>query len=145
MTVLTPDVNVLIGAHRADAVTHEQCAAWLRWVVRDGPQLALIDSVLHGFVRVISNPKIYRSPVPLDLALTFVDRLLEHPEVVRISAGPRHWDLFSDLCRGADARGNLVSDAAHAAVAIEHGATLVSLDRDFAKFPGLRWELPKIG
>jgi len=67
--------------------------------------------------------------------------MLQHPGVVRAGAGPRHWDHFSHMCRVADARGNLVSDAAIAAIAAEHGATVVSFDRDFARFPGLRWEL----
>ena len=58
------------------------------------------------------------------------------------TTSPRHWELVARLCREADARGNLVADAQHAAVAIENGATWVSLDRDFARFPGLRWVVP---
>ncbi|QTV79309.1 PIN domain-containing protein [Microbacterium sp. NIBRBAC000506063] len=87
----------------------------------------------------------YKEPADVEATLSFVEKLLRHPGVTRLGSGPRHWDIFSELCRAVDARGNLVSDAAIAAVAIEHGATLVSLDRDFAKFPGLRWELPGNG
>ncbi|MFT4051691.1 MAG: PIN domain-containing protein [Microbacterium sp.] len=139
-----PDVNVLLHAYRADDPQHARCARWLRDAVEGVETLALIDSVVAGFVRIVTNPRIYDNAAPLSETLTFIDVLLQQPGVIRISAGPRHWDILSSLCRDAGARGNLVSDAAHAAVAVEHGATLVSLDRDFARFPGLRWELPAV-
>lgn len=75
-------------------------------------------------------------------ALAHIDQLRRNPSVIAISPGPRHWEIFADLCREVAARGSLVADAAHAAVAIEHGATWVTFDRDFGRFPGLRWEVP---
>ena len=73
--------------------------------------------------------------------LDLVEQLRAHPGVVRAAPGPRHWDLVAELCRAADARGDLVADAQHAAVAVELDATWVSRDRDFARFPGLRWQV----
>ncbi|MEK7767726.1 MAG: PIN domain-containing protein, partial [bacterium] len=70
------------------------------------------------------------------------DVLRAEPQCVLASPGPRHWGLFMDLCRKADARGNLVPDAWLAALAIESGCELVTTDRDFARFPGLHWRLP---
>ncbi|MGM7671008.1 type II toxin-antitoxin system VapC family toxin [Microbacterium sp. A93] len=137
-----PDVNVLVHAHRHDSVEHEWLAPWLQEHVNADEQLGLADSVISGFVRVTTHPRIFSEPTPLVAALEQIEALLQHPGVTRISAGTRHWEIFSGLCRGADARGNLISDAAHAAVAIEHSATFVTLDRDFARFPGLRWEVP---
>ena len=92
----------------------------------------------------MTNPRVYVTPTPLDMALEQVDQLVAFPRTTWLQPGPRHWQIFSRLCREADARGNLASDAAHAAVAIEHGATWVTLDRDFARFPGLRWEVPRL-
>ena len=82
------------------------------------------------------------NPTPLDDALAQVAALLAADGVVRATPGPRHWETVERLCRAADARGNLVVAAQRAAVAIELGATWVTLDRDFARFPGLRWVSP---
>jgi predicted nucleic acid-binding protein len=71
-----------------------------------------------------------------------VDALRAQPRAVALRSGERHWELFTSLCRSGDARGNLVADAYHAALAIEAGAALVTTDRDFARFPGLRWRHP---
>jgi predicted nucleic acid-binding protein len=83
------------------------------------------------------------SPVtPLLHALSEATSLRDHPGVVTLSPGTRHWEIFDRLCRSADARGNLVADAQHAAIAVEHGATWISKDRDFARFQDLRWRHP---
>ncbi len=74
--------------------------------------------------------------------MRFLDAVLAGPAVRRVVPGERHWDLFLDLCRRGDAKGNLISDAWLAAIAIEQGATLVTADRDFRRFPGLRLEDP---
>jgi predicted nucleic acid-binding protein len=59
-----------------------------------------------------------------------------------VSPGRKHWEIFLRLCREGDARGNLVSDAYHAALAIENGCEWITTDRDFARFPGLKWRSP---
>lgn len=134
-----PDVNVLVGALRADAPRHAELRSWLEAALRGPEPVGLTDAVLGGTVRVLTHPRVFARPTPLPEALALVDALRAHPNAVRAAAGPRHWDLVAALCRAADARGNLVADAQHAAVAIEHGATWVSQDRDFARFPSLRW------
>jgi hypothetical protein len=75
-------------------------------------------------------------------AWTFVGDILDSPTANVIEPGPRHLGLFEDLCLRANATGNLVTDAYIAAMAIENGATLFSVDRDFARFEGLRWKHP---
>lgn len=115
---------------------------WLEGAV-DAPELVgLSDEVLAGVVRILTNVRVFTVPTPLPHALSEAAKLREHPGVVTLSAGPRHWEIFDRLCRSADARGNLVADVQHAAVAVEHGATWISKDRDFARFPGLRWRHP---
>lgn len=139
--MIVPDVNVLVEAHRADTPRHERAARWLEDAVNGVEQVGLADAVVVGFVRVMTNPRIWAVPAPLETVLGFVDALLAHPGAVRAGAGPRHVEHFAQMCLASGARGNLVSDAAIAAVASELGATIVSFDRDFARFPGLRWEL----
>jgi len=141
--MILPDANVLVDAYRTDAPRHQTAARWLHGAVNGTEQVGLADAVIAGFVRIMTNPRIHDDPAPLDVTLGIIDALLQHPGVIRAGAGPRYWSHFAQMCRASDARGNVVSDAAIAAIAIEHGATVVSFDRDFARFPGLRWELPK--
>lgn len=140
--MILPDVDVLVGAFRADAPHHDALRAWLEEAVADVEDLGLTDAVLGGAVRVLTHPRVFARPMPLGEALDVVERLRSAHGVVRAAPGPRHWDVVDRLCRDADARGSLVADAQHAAVAIEHGATWVTLDRDFSRFPGLRWRSP---
>jgi toxin-antitoxin system PIN domain toxin len=76
------------------------------------------------------------------IAVRFAEALRSAPNRVRLEPGERHWDIFTGLCREADVRGNLVPDAWLAALAIESGSEWITTDRDFARFPGLRWRHP---
>jgi hypothetical protein len=98
--------------------------------------------VLSGFVRVVTHPRVFVEPTPLEVALEFADALRRSPASVSLVPGDRHWSIFVDLCRRADVAGNLVPDAFLAALAVEQGATLVTADRSFGRFPRLRWEHP---
>jgi len=140
--VIIPDVNILVGAFRSDAAGHVLLVEWLENAVAAPELLALTDSVLGGTLRVITHPKVFALPTPLDRALEQIESLRSSDGVARVAPGHRHWELFTQLCRQGDARGNLVADAQHAAVAIENNALWVTLDRDFARFPGLRWTSP---
>lgn len=136
------DVNVLVSAFRAEAPEHESLRTWLEEAVDSREPLGVSDAVLGGTVRVLTHRRVFSPPTPLEDALARVEKLLEQPGVHRLQPGPRHWEIVADLCRTGRATGNLVADAAHAAIAVEHGAVWVSLDRDFARFPGLRWRHP---
>lgn len=82
------------------------------------------------------------TPAPVESALAFAAALREQSNAVILAPGARHWAIFERLCREAGATGNLVPDAYLAALAIEHGAELITADRDFARFPGVRWRHP---
>jgi toxin-antitoxin system PIN domain toxin len=97
---------------------------------------------LSGFLRIVTHPRVFDPPSPLGEGLRFCDFLIGQPHVMILSPGTRHWSIFEQLCRDANAKGNLVPDAYFAALAIEHGAEWITLDRDFARFPGLKWRLP---
>ncbi|MEW6582742.1 MAG: type II toxin-antitoxin system VapC family toxin [Actinomycetota bacterium] len=139
------DVNVLVYAHRKDVQDHDSFRSWLEEARGADEPLGLIDQVLTGFVRVVTHPRVFATPTPLDAALDAVDRLRESPSAVSVGPGRRHREIFGRVARDADARGSLVHDAFLAAIAIEHGATFVTTDRDFARFSGLRWRHPLAG
>jgi toxin-antitoxin system PIN domain toxin len=93
-------------------------------------------------MRIITRAKIFEVPSTLDEAIGFVTALRERPNCVLISPGSRHWGIFVDLCRKVGAKGNLIPDAYLAALAIESGSEWITTDRDYARFPGLRWRHP---
>lgn len=141
--MLLADVNVLVYAHRVDShADHPRFAAWLVERATGHEPFALSLLALAGFVRIVTNRRIFRRPSTLDEAFGFTARLVERPNARLVGPGPAHWPLVEELCRAARADGKLVADAQHAAVAIEHGCTLVTTDSDFARFPGLRWQHP---
>ena len=137
-----PDVNVLVYAFRDAAPDHERYRAWLEATVDAEEPFAVADVVLSGFVRLATHPRIFDPPASLEEAFGFARALRGSPTAVLVAPGPRHFDLFEKLCRDGGARGNLVSDAYLAALVIESGSELVTTDRDFARFPGLRWRHP---
>lgn len=135
-----PDVNVLIYAHRQDAPEHARYAAWFAELVEAPEPFALAEPVLASFLRIVTNPKIFRPATPMETALQFCQGLIDWPRAVLLAPGPAHWHLFAQLCSGI--QGALVADAYLAALAIEHGCELITTDSDFARFPGLRWRHP---
>lgn len=136
------DVNVLVYAHREDAENHEEYLGWLKGKMSSEGGIGVSELVLSGFLRIVTHPKIFRPPSSLDKAVAFVTEIRSHSRVTLLSPGPRHWEIFLRLCREGEARGNLIPDAYHAALAIEYGCTWVTTDRDFARFPKLEWEHP---
>src|SRR5919201_1687437 len=117
--MVMPDVNVLVYAHRADTREHDEHAEWLSRLASGDEPFALSELVLQAFVRVVTNPRIFVRPSTVDEALAFIEELKNQPTCHLVRPGPRHWDIFVALCRRARATAGLVSDAYHAAVAIE--------------------------
>jgi len=140
--MLAIDVNILVSAFRTAAPDHDAMRRYLEDAVNGTEPVGLTDAVLAGAVRVLTHPKVFTPPTSLDQVLTACSDLVSHPGTVRLLPGPRYWEIFTALCVAANAKGNLVADAQHAAVAIENGATWISRDRDFARFAGLRWRHP---
>lgn len=136
------DVNVLVHAKRLDFPRHAEFRKWLGATLQSVSNFGMSDVVLSGVVRILTHPKIFQKPTPLDEALSYVNSFRGYPGCVMVSPGERHWEIFCRLCKAADAKGNLVSDAYFAALAIESGAEWITADRDFARFPGLRWRHP---
>jgi len=137
------DVNVLVYAHREDTEAHAEYRTWLEEHLDDNlHRCAVSELVLCGCLRILTHPKIFDPPTPLKKGMTYIQQLRDHPNMTIISPGAGHWRIFCDLCIRFSARGNLVSDAYHAALAIESGCEWITTDRGFARFEGLRWRHP---
>ena len=133
---------MLVYSHREDTPDHGAYLKWLRNTVGSEAPYGISDLVLSGFLRVVTHPRVFRTPSPTKVALAFANALRGRPNAVPISPGPGHWDIFANLCKAAGVKGNLVADAYLAALAIEHGAELCSTDNDFGRFNRLRWRNP---
>jgi uncharacterized protein len=121
---------------------HQDYADWLRGLLVGQEPYGVSDLVLSGFLRVVTNPKVFRQPSPMETALTFTQLLRAQPNAVPVEPGQRHWVIFTELCRTTGVKGNLVPDAYLAALAIESGSEWITTDRDFSRFPGLRRRHP---
>ncbi len=140
--MIAPDVNVLLYALREDTDRHPEYRAWLTSALNGEPRVALFEPIMAALLRIATHPSIFRPPTPRSQVEAFIDVCLAAPAAVALRADVRHWALFRDLCARADCRGNLVQDAYLAALALEHDCVFVTTDRDFARFPGLRWQHP---
>lgn len=140
--MILPDVNVLILAFHREAEEHQRYKEWLESALTTQPIVGISDYVLSSVTRICTHPRIYSNPSPLNDVLAYCNSIRSLPNVVRVVPGPRHWEIFQQLCDESGAQGNLVADAFLAALAIEVDADWISTDRDFAKFPGLRWRHP---
>jgi toxin-antitoxin system PIN domain toxin len=106
------------------------------------PGIAVSELVMSGTLRIITHPKIFKEPTPLEAALEFIEDFRSRANVHILAPGENHWLIFIELCRKGDARGNLIPDAYHAALAIESGCEWISLDHGFSRFPQLKWQQP---
>ncbi len=140
--MVLPDVNVLVAAYRDDAPEHGSCRPWLEAMLGGDEAFALSDLVLSGFLRIVTHPRVFIRPSPPDEALQFANVIRGQPQCIPVNPGPRHWEIFMRLYREAETLGNLIPDAYFAALAIESGCEWITLDRDFARFEGLRWSRP---
>ena len=140
--MIMPDVNLLVYAHRQDERVHESYRRWLEQLVNGSGPFALSVLVAVGFVRIVTNPRIYPNPTPLASALAVVDGLISLPQCRVAVPGLEHWQHVAEMCRRTAATGKLVADAQHAALAIAEGCVWATRDRDFERFCacGLRWQ-----
>lgn len=140
--MILPDVNVLVYAFRREAVDHDRYARWLSTAIA-GSELALVDTVLLGMVRIVTSPRIMADPAPTTVALRFVATLRAAPRARQLAPTAATWDRLRTIAdRDEQVRGPLVPDAWLAALALSHGCRLATADRGFARFEGLEWFTP---
>jgi hypothetical protein len=136
------DVNVLVYAHRRDCLNHIAYRHWLENCISSDQAYGMSDLVLSAFLRIVTHPRIFKVPTRLEDALRFASEVRAPANCVVVSPGTRHWEIFTRLCAAAGVKGNLVPDAYLAALAIESGSEWITTDRDYSRFPGLRWRHP---
>jgi toxin-antitoxin system PIN domain toxin len=140
--MILPDVNILLYAFRRDSARHNEYYNWLDQTVNGDAPFGIAPQTLASLVRISTHPRIYLNPSDLDEALGFCDTIVEAPNCTIVQPRERHWRIFTDLCRQARVKGNLAQDAWFAALAIESGCEWITTDRDYARFPRLRWREP---
>jgi toxin-antitoxin system PIN domain toxin len=137
--VIAVDTNVLVYAHREETTKHRQATDALVRLAEGDEPWGLPVLVLGEFLRVVTHPRLFSPPTPLQQARGVLHALLESPTARLLLPGPRFWSLLDRTLDEAAATGNLVFDAQIAALCREYGVTtLLSDDRDFRRFPSLK-------
>ena len=137
---MTPDVNVLIAASRTDHPHYKDAIDWLKNAIaacRGGASIEILPMVASGFLRLVTHPKVFAQPTPIDEALAFLDALLATPGVEMPALGGE-WNTLRQLCRDAQLSGNDIPDAWIAAAVRTIGSHFVTFDRGFATLLGRR-------
>jgi len=140
--LILADVNVHLSAYRQDAPFHQICRNWLSAVVRSDAAFGVSPLVLSAVVRIATNHRAFDPPSKTPDVIDYCEELMAQPHCVVVEPAARHWTIFAGLCRSENVRAGRVTDAWLAALAIEHGCEWITFDRDFHRFPGLRWRNP---
>ena len=136
------DVNILLYAYDETASHHRRIRLFLQELLSSGEEVGIPWLTLWAFVRIATNSRISETPIEPRAAIGILQELLAWPRVKIVEPGPHHIHILEELVVKGQASGPRVTDAALAALAIEYGAALASTDRDFSRFPDLRWVNP---
>lgn len=136
------DANVLLYAVNTDAPHHQRSVRWLDTALSGAETVGFAWVVLLAFVRLVTRVDLFPSPLSVNAAFDRVDAWLGAGPAVVVGPGPQHARILRRLLDQVGAGGNLVNDAHLAALALEHGCTIVSFDHDFGRFEGVRWVTP---
>jgi toxin-antitoxin system PIN domain toxin len=136
------DANLLLYAYDPRAVEHDASRRWLEVTLSSPGLVRLAWVTVWAFLRIATSPRVFERPLSVAEANVIVDGWLEQPNVGIIEPAERHREILQRLLAQTQSTGPLVMDAALAAIAIEHGATLYSTDHDFSRFPDLTWINP---
>jgi toxin-antitoxin system PIN domain toxin len=140
--VILPDLNLLLYAADSSSARHQVAREWLEAAVNGLEEVGLPWVVHLGFLRLTTSPKIFPRPMTVDQSLKWLDHLRGAPNVVPLNPGKAHAGLLRHLLLVVGTGGNLTTDAHLAALALEHDARVITGDRDFLRFPGLKVEFP---
>jgi len=140
--VIVLDANILLYAYDSSSAKHARARAWVERVFSEGTLVGIPWQTVSAFLRVVTNTNLPGQRFTTEEAAQVVDQWLEQPNVRFLGPGDEHWSVLRRMLIEGQARGPLVTDAQLAALALEHGGVLYSTDRDFARFPGLRWSNP---
>ena len=136
------DANVLIYSYDSGSSQHVKARAWIEKAFSGLEGVGLPWHTVSAFLRVMTNTRLPGPRLSLLQAAQLVDEWLEQPNVRVLSPGDEHWILLRQMILEGQASGALISDAQLAALTVEYGGVLHTTDRDFSRFPGLRWTNP---
>ncbi|MCK5189552.1 MAG: type II toxin-antitoxin system VapC family toxin [Methylococcales bacterium] len=136
------DVNIFVYAFREDVKEHLVYREWLESVLNSDEFYGVSELVLSGFLRVVTHPKVFNVPTSLGDAIAFTQQIREKSNAINIVPRERHWSIFEQIMSSNQAKGNLIPDAYHAALAIESGCEWVTTDKGFKRFKGLSVKYP---
>ena len=138
-TMLFSDVNIMVHAIQPDQRPESaEVKAWLDERLNGHETIGICEFVISSMTRIVTQSRLYNIPNSPDQCMEFADALFAAPSVQVVRPGPRHWSIFRELVTTHRLRGNDIPDAYLASIALEQGATLVTLDRGFMRFEGLR-------
>lgn len=139
------DANILLYAYDQDDPRHAVVSPWFETQMSGSGHVGLSLLAILAFLRISTDHRVFQQPRPVATGLAIVDSWLAHPNVRLLEPTRRHWTTLADVATGGQARGPQLMDAHLAALTIEHGATLATADRGFARYPGLRTIDPTAG
>jgi toxin-antitoxin system PIN domain toxin len=141
--MILPDLNLLLYAADSSSARHEVAKSWLEKAVNESvEEIGLAWVVYLGFLRLTTSSKVFPHPMTVEQSLEWLDHLREAPAVVPLNPGRAHAGILRHLLLTVGTGGNLTTDAHLAALALEHDARVITGDRDFSRFPGLRVDFP---
>jgi uncharacterized protein len=140
--VTVVDANLLLYAYDSASAHHVKARAWVERTFSSAEPVGLPWQTVVAFLRIVTNTRLPGERLTIGEASEIVDRWLAQPNIRLLGPGEDHWLLLRQMILDGQARGPLITDAQLAAITIEYGGVLHTTDRDFARFPGLRWTNP---
>lgn len=140
--MITLDANILLYAYDSASPLHSKARAWIEDVFSGTEPIGLPWQTASAFLRIMTNSRLPGERFSVGEAVAIVERWIEQPNIRLLAPGDDHWPLFRQMIVEGQAPGPLITDAQLAALTIEYGGVLHTTDRDFARFPGLRWKNP---
>ena len=136
------DANLLLYAYHSRSEQHDASRAWLESTLSGTELVRFAWLTIWAFLRISTNPRAFERPLIATEAEAAVASWFSQPQVGILEPGDRHWDILQGLMLTGQTAGPLIMDAVLASIALEHGAILHTTDRDFSRFPGLKWTNP---
>lgn len=136
------DANLLLYAYHPRSAQHQQSHDWLERALAGPEAFRLAWTTIWAFLRISTTVRVFERPLSASEAASAVSSWLRQPAAGILEPGERHWEILSRMLHDGQSTGPIVMDAVMAAIAVEHGATLCTTDRDFSRFPGLKWRNP---
>jgi uncharacterized protein len=142
--VIVVDANLLLYAYDDKSLFHDRARSWMERIFSDAAPVGLPWQTIWAFLRIVTNPRLPGERFSMVEGIATVNRWLMQPNVRVLSPGDRHWAIFQQMLVEGQVRGTMTTDAQLAALTIEYGGVLHTADRDFSRFPGLRWANPLV-